>query len=106
MNYHAQGLQQEADLRFSLVRVRENAESIAFYNGEKAEEKVANSRLRRLLETLDKRIKCLRSFAFFANAYDFATIVVPSCLMAPAYFRGEVSCNVQNICHLKCMSWY
>jgi hypothetical protein len=27
-------LQREADLRFSLVRLRENAESIAFYGGE------------------------------------------------------------------------
>lgn len=39
LNYES--LQREADFRFSLVRVRENAESIAFYAGETVEERVS-----------------------------------------------------------------
>lgn len=34
-----QGLQREADFRYSLVRIRDNAESIAFYSGEGHESK-------------------------------------------------------------------
>ena len=37
LNYES--LQREADFRFALVRIRENAESIAFYAGEKVEQK-------------------------------------------------------------------
>lgn len=42
LNYES--LQKEADFRFSLVRVRENAESIAFYAGETVEEKETDRR--------------------------------------------------------------
>lgn len=43
LNY--QSLQREADFRFSLVRVRENSESIAFYAGENVEERETDRRL-------------------------------------------------------------
>jgi putative ATP-binding cassette transporter len=42
-------LQREADFRFSLVRMRENAESIAFYGGEQIEMKEIKQRLNRYL---------------------------------------------------------
>eukprot|EP00956_Cyclotella_meneghiniana_P045717 scaffold381426_cov76-Cyclotella_meneghiniana.AAC.1 len=42
-----ENLQREADFRFSLVRIRENAESIAFYSGEGVEEKETDRRLLR-----------------------------------------------------------
>ena len=42
LNYES--LHKEADFRFSLVRVRENAESIAFYQGERVEEREADRR--------------------------------------------------------------
>ena len=38
-------LQREADLRFALVRVRENAESVAFYEGGQREGASARARL-------------------------------------------------------------
>ena len=39
-------LRREADFRFSLMRVRENAESIAFYRGEAQERAHIDSKLR------------------------------------------------------------
>jgi putative ATP-binding cassette transporter len=44
LNYDA--LRKEADFRFSLVRVRENSESIAFYAGENVEERETDRRLK------------------------------------------------------------
>lgn len=41
-------LRSEADLRYLLVRIRENAESIAFYGGEDVEGKEVSSRLRKV----------------------------------------------------------
>jgi len=41
-------LRTEADLRYSLVRIRENAESIAFYGGEDVEGKEVSTRLRKV----------------------------------------------------------
>ncbi len=40
MRLYYKSLNTEADMRFSLVRVRENAESIAFYGGEGRERQV------------------------------------------------------------------
>jgi hypothetical protein len=40
MRLYYKSLNSEADMRFSLVRVRENAESIAFYGGEGRERQV------------------------------------------------------------------
>ena len=41
-------LRREADLRYLLVRIRENAESIAFYGGEDVEGKEVSTRLRKV----------------------------------------------------------
>ena len=59
LNYDA--LQKEADFRFSLVRVRENAESIAFYAGEGVEERVSRAReWGDAMQVLQSAHRCLR----------------------------------------------
>lgn len=50
LNFEA--LQREADFRFSLVRVRENAESIAFYGGEDVETKETGKRFLRVIQNM------------------------------------------------------
>ena len=42
----------EADFRYALVRVRENAESIAFYGGEQNERQLLLERFKRAFENL------------------------------------------------------
>jgi ABC-type uncharacterized transport system fused permease/ATPase subunit len=42
----------EADFRYGLVRVRENAESIAFYGGEENELQLLLDRFRRAFDNL------------------------------------------------------
>ena len=50
LNY--EGLQKEADFRFALVRIRENAESIAFYCGEGVEKRETERRFGRVIENM------------------------------------------------------
>jgi ABC-type uncharacterized transport system fused permease/ATPase subunit len=56
----------EADFRYGLVRVRENAESIAFYGGEESEMQLLLQRFKSAFENLTVRffILCLRFFSF------------------------------------------
>lgn len=50
LNYEA--LQKEADFRFALVRIRENAESIAFYAGEGVEKRETERRFGKVIDNM------------------------------------------------------
>ena len=50
MNLNFLQEKKEADFRFGLVRIRENAESIAFYQGEKNEIELLLDRFKRSFE--------------------------------------------------------
>lgn len=62
LNYES--LQKEADFRFSLVRVRENSESIAFYAGETVEERETDRRFEHVIDnmTLINVSYCMKLF--------------------------------------------
>jgi ABC-type uncharacterized transport system fused permease/ATPase subunit len=59
----------EADFRYGLVRVRENAESIAFYGGEENELQLLLDRFRRAFENLSVRIFVLLSSTFVCYSF-------------------------------------
>jgi ABC-type uncharacterized transport system fused permease/ATPase subunit len=52
----------EADFRYGLVRVRENAESIAFYGGEENEVQLLLDRFRRAFENLSVSVTVIFSY--------------------------------------------
>lgn len=87
-------LKQEADLRFALVRVRENSESISFYNGQAAEAACVDSRFTSLVHTIRRAISLTALLDAWRNCYDYATILVPPVVIAPRYFRGEIQFGV------------
>lgn len=89
-----ESLQKEADFRYALVRVRENAESIAFYRGEGREASSSSLFFSILVRNLRERLVWGRHLSLFQNLYEYATIVIPAVIIAPKYFRGEVEFGV------------
>lgn len=94
MHLKLQGLQKEADFRYSLVRIRDNAESIAFYRAEKHELHSIKGFFSALVKNARELIIWSRHLALFSNAYDFLVLIVPSLIIAPRFFKGEVEFGV------------
>jgi len=92
LSYHQ--YQKEADLRYGLVRVRDNAESIAFYRGESREQGDLVSRLKLVVVNTISIITWNRNLAFFTTSYNYAAIVLPIAVVAPMFMRGEIEFGV------------
>ncbi|KAL0310821.1 UNVERIFIED_CONTAM: ABC transporter D family member 2, chloroplastic [Sesamum angustifolium] len=86
----------EADFRYGLVRVRENAESIAFYNGEENEMQLLLQRFRSAFENLSKLLISSRNLEFFTNGYRYLIQILPAAVVAPMYFSGKIEFGVIN----------
>jgi putative ATP-binding cassette transporter len=76
----------EADFRFSMVRLRENAENVAFYGGEARELDTFQSRFARVVANWWGIIKRRKKLTWFTYGYDQVAIVFPFLVAAPRYF--------------------
>jgi len=83
-------LRREADFRFSLMRVRENAESIAFYRGEAQERAHIDSKLNRVIQNFDRLIKKQRSLNLYQRTFSQLTLVLPAAILAQRVLSGEL----------------
>lgn len=83
-------LRKEADFRYGLVHVRDNAESIAFYQGEDQEVGQLRRRFVEVLRNYNFLIGWQRNLGFFRTPYRYATYILPSIILAPKYFAGEI----------------
>jgi len=83
-------LQREADFRFSLVRVREHAEPIAFYDGEARE----MSALQRIFQAAYANFQQVLRWQFKLNLFQFAhsflTVVLPTVIIAGDVLAGKL----------------
>ncbi|GJN06434.1 hypothetical protein PR202_ga24163 [Eleusine coracana subsp. coracana] len=86
----------EADFRYGLVRVRENAESIAFYGGEENETQLLLDRFRRAFDNLSELLIASRNLEFFTNGYRYLIQILPVAVVAPMYFSGKIEFGVIN----------
>jgi putative ATP-binding cassette transporter len=92
LNYES--LAKEADFRFSLVRVRENAESIAFYAGEAVEERETFRRFRHVIGNMTQINFAQMKLDFVTTFYNYITWILPIMVVAPEYFAGNVELGV------------
>ncbi len=76
----------EADFRFSMVRLRENAENVAFYAGEAREFDTFQTRFVRVVANWWGIIKRRKKLTWFTYGYDQVAIVFPFLVAAPRYF--------------------
>ena len=80
----------EADFRFNLVRVRENAEGIALYSGEASEQENLDSRFLRILRNWWEIMKRQKRLTWFTATYSQMAIIFPVLVAAPRYFSGAI----------------
>lgn len=83
-------LRREADFRFSLIRVRENAESIAFYGGEKQERARIDNKFNKVIHNFSRLIKKQRSLNLFQRTFSQLTLVLPFVILADAVLSGQL----------------
>ncbi|UFH50152.1 ABC transporter ATP-binding protein/permease [Pseudomonas sp. KNUC1026] len=80
----------EANLRFSMVRIRENAESIALYNGEPNEHRRLSARFGAVWENFWQTMRVQKRLTYFTSGYDQLAVILPLALAAPRYFAGKI----------------
>lgn len=92
VNYRQQ--QVEANFRFGLVRVRENAEPIALYDGARTEEAHAAGLFDQIRRNWDMVMRYTKRLTLVSSVYAQIAVVLPLALAAPKYFAGAFSFGV------------
>lgn len=81
----------EADFRFSMMRMRENAESVAFYQGEQLEGKVFKKRFALLLDNFWKIVLKQKQLVWLNSGYSQIAIIFPFVVAIPRFLRRELT---------------
>jgi putative ATP-binding cassette transporter len=80
----------EADFRFSLVRLRENAESVALYGGEKREHSIFVDRFTHVVDNFWAIMRRIKAIGWWTNFYGQFAIIFPYLVAAPRYFSKTI----------------
>lgn len=81
----------EADFRFSMIRLRESAESVAFYRGEAQEGSVFKQRFKMLLDNFWKLVNKQKQLVFLNSGYSQIAIIFPFVVAMNRYRTKEVT---------------
>jgi putative ATP-binding cassette transporter len=87
-------LRLEADFRYGMVHVRDNAESIAFYRGEQQESKEVVRRLGSAIANYDRLILWTAAINVVKRSYDYFSRFLPWLVIAPIYFAKDADFGV------------
>jgi putative ATP-binding cassette transporter len=81
----------DADFRFRMIRIRENAESVALYGGEADEQEQLKTSFDHIWRTWWRLMKAQRRLTFFTAGYGQAANIFPVLMAAPRFFSGAIS---------------
>ncbi len=81
----------EADFRFALVRLRENAEGVALYRGETDEGRILTSRFTSLVANFRRIMSRNRLVNAFTYSYGTIAGIIPFLAASPLYFSKQIS---------------
>ncbi|HEX4113465.1 MAG TPA: ABC transporter ATP-binding protein/permease [Stellaceae bacterium] len=88
LNFAQQRL--EADFRFSLMRLRENAESVALFRGEHAELHMFKGRFASVFDNFWAIMKRQKLLSFFTVGYSQVAVIFPVVVVAPRFFAKQI----------------
>lgn len=80
----------EADFRFGLIRLRENAEGVALYHGERGETQELRGRFGALMTNWWGIMSRQKKLSFFTIGYAQVANIFPFVVAAPRYFAGDI----------------
>lgn len=80
----------EANFRFSLMRLRENAESIALYSGEQTEKQNFWERYKKIFENYLNIAEMRKRLMWLTTGYSQISVVFAILVASPRYFQGMI----------------
>ena len=81
----------EADFRFSMIRMRESAESVAFYGGEEEEGKVFTDRFKRLMQNFWDLVYKRKELILLNSCYSQIAIIFPFMVAMSRYMSKAIT---------------
>lgn len=88
LNFNQQRV--EANFRYGMVRLRENAEQVALYGGEAREAKTFAERFRRVLDNFRQIMERQKKLTFFTAGYSQLAVIFPVLVVSPRFFAQEI----------------
>jgi vitamin B12/bleomycin/antimicrobial peptide transport system ATP-binding/permease protein len=83
-------IESQADYNYCLNHVRNHAESIAFFQGEKQELNIIKRRFSNLVKNIEDKIGWERGGDIFSRGYQSVIQIFPFLVLAPLYIRNEI----------------
>jgi putative ATP-binding cassette transporter len=88
LNFNQQRL--EADFRYSLVRLRENSESVAIYGGETQEKTGFMQRFMAVVGNFRQIMLRQKRLSWLTSSYNQLSVVFPLLVASPRFFAGQI----------------
>ncbi len=86
----------EANFRFGLIRIRENAEAVALYRGEAQEQAHLDGRFEQIRANWWRIMRTTKQLNVVSTFYAQFAIIFPMLVAAPRYFSGAITLGVYS----------